>query len=260
MDVDAIYVISLNTAEERQKIMKSWYPNVNLEFFIVTRGKNPSQGCFESHQKLFEFAKAKGQNRILVLEDDAFPRFPWDIIVKKTNDALSNLKETKWDILALGYIPRRTSNTNIDSVIRINSAYGSHAYIANLPNIKFDKWNDINFDDYLFTKGKSPYISYGTYDILFEQKFEKSQISNMSSYEFSLKTIPDLLGGLENMRNVSMTCHTHVFFYFLYITLPILLFLNIIIWSATGKTGGSLFTGITFIIIIVCLLLMFLLY
>ena len=63
LDVDAIYVISLTTATERQELMKSWYPEyVNLQFFLVTRAKNPAHGCFESHQKVLKFTTTASTN------------------------------------------------------------------------------------------------------------------------------------------------------------------------------------------------------
>lgn len=260
MNVDAIYVISLITATERQKLIKSWYPpNANLQFFLVERSQNPEQGCFESHQKVFQLAKSKGYTKILILEDDAFPRYPWDDIVSKTNTALSELSNNKWDILALGYYPLRTKKTNMKDILSISITYGSHAYIANLPNIKIHKWNKITTDQLLFWKKKSPYIAYATHDILFEQKFKKSQINNLSAYEFGLTKFPELFGGLDKMRDLSTNCHVGVFAFFFILTLPLLLLTTIISGSIYGKYAILWCSLATLIISIISLFLLFLL-
>jgi hypothetical protein len=240
--------------------MKSWYPpEVKLQFFLVDRANNPEQGCFESHQNVYKDAKSKGYKRVLIFEDDAFPRFPWNDIVQKTNDALKQLETTNWDILALGYYPFRTYKTNMKNVLKIGTSYGSHAYIANVPNMKSDKWRKITNDRFLFSKRKSSYISYATYDILFEQKFEKSQINKLSAYEFGLKELPKIFGGIEGMRDLSINCHNLVLLVFGILVLPIMIIITITTWSTTGRKGGIWCLGITILLIIIALLLLFLL-
>ena len=238
LGVDAIYVISLTTATKRQELMKSWYPeDLNLHFFLVTRAKNPVQGCFESHQQLLELAKSKGYKRVLVFEDDAYPRYPWKHIVEKTNKALGYIEslKKKWDFLALGYYPFRTKKTDSPDILKIDTTYGTHAYIANISDLKIYKWNNIPVDRLFFFKRRSPYISYATHDILFEQNFDKSQISKLSAYEFGLKEFPKIFGGLENMRDISTNCHVLVLAVFI-ILLPTLIILNIIIIAKTNKS------------------------
>ena len=260
MNVDCIYVISLTTATKRQELMKTWYPpEAKLQFFLVKRAKNPEQGCFESHQNVIKDAKSKGYKRILILEDDAFPRFPWNQIVQKTNEALKQLESTYWDVLALGYYPFRTYNTNMKNVLKIGTAYGSHAYIANVTNMDIQKWDKISTDVSLFWKRYSKYTSYATYDILFEQKFEESQISKFSAYEFGLTKFPNMFGGIEGMRNLSTKCHILVLPAFGIIILPLLIIITITVWSTTGRKGGIWCLGITILSIIIALFLLFLL-
>jgi|LauGreDrversion4_2_1035121.scaffolds.fasta_scaffold06285_3 hypothetical protein len=261
LDVDAIYVISLTTATERQELMKSWYPeDVNLQFFLVTRAKNPVQGCFESHQKVLELAKSKGYKRVLVFEDDAYPRYPWKHIVEKTNKVLGELEalKKKWDFLALGYYPYRTKKTDSPDILGIDTTCGTHAYIANIPDLKIYKWNNIAVDRLFFFKRASPYISYATHDILFEQNFNKSQISKLSVHEFGLKGFPKMFGGLEHMRDASTNCHVLVLSAFI-ISLPLLFILNIIVICTSRKFIVVASGTATSILIIIGLFLLFLL-
>lgn len=262
MNVDAIYVISLTTATKRREIMKNWYPpEANLEFFIVQRSKNPSQGCFESHQKVYELARNKGYTRVLVMEDDAFPRFSWNEIVQKTNEVLLNLEDKKWDFLALGYYPLKMIKTDKNNILEIKSAYGTHAYIANIPNVKYHMWNNILADQFLFFKRKSPYISYATYDILFEQQTDESQINKLSAYSYATDTnsgLPKVFGGLEHMRDVSTNCHIGILTGII-ILFPLLFITTLLVWSAGSKKVGTIYTGVVIFIMILSLFLLFLL-
>lgn len=113
MNVDAIIVISLDTAEDRRHKMKQWYPsNIPLDFFIVKRMDNPDKGCFTSHQKVLSFAKQKKYKRVLILEDDAYPMKEWNEIVSLTNNALKEVNyvsDGNWKFLSLGYMPFTTT-------------------------------------------------------------------------------------------------------------------------------------------------------
>jgi glycosyl transferase family 25 len=247
MNVDAIYCISLNTATDRQKLMKEWWGS-SIKFHIVQRMKNPEEGCFTSHQNLLQFAKDSGYKRILVLEDDAFPNYPIDVINKKTNKALELLSGKDWDFLMIGYMPIRTKKTENQGLLKVKSAYTSHAYIANLEKFKKDPWKGIPIDIYLF---HTNFKVFATYDNLIVQNSTVSTINpkNIVNRDF----LPKLYNGIENMRNVSMHCHIHLpifFISFMIVALVILIILSVL---RKPLYGISIFFLVFFIFLIIFL-------
>ena len=245
MNVDAIYCISLNTATDRQNLMKEWWGS-SIKFYIVQRMKNTEEGCFTSHQNLLQFAKDAGYKRILVLEDDAFPNYPMDVINKNTNRALDLLSTKDWDFLMLGYLPLRTKKTEKQEVLKVKSAIGAHAYVANLEKFKKDPWKGVPIDIYFFFH--TNFKVFATYDNLIVQNSTVSTINqkNIANRDF----LPNLYNGVENMRNVSMHCNIIIPFCFFICMIVALVVL--IVLSVLGKPfyGISIFFLVFFIFLI----------
>lgn len=238
LNVDRIYVITLKDAYKRREQMKKWYKNVNLNFFIIDKMKNPEKGCFTSHQKVIIDAKKKGYKRILVLEDDAYPLYNWEYISKKSNDAM-NMNE--WDYIMLGYLPIRAKKIN-DNIVSIKCALDAHAYIVNIERVKSIPWKGDAIDHKLFCNNEN--IVYGIHPMLIVQKAEKSQIRDI--HLFIHESIPKLFGGLENMTNVACSINLLI--------LPIIIILLIlsIILILTGYVWISL---VFFVLLLLCIIL-----
>lgn len=266
MDVDAIFVISLDNADERRDKMKEWYPSdANLQFFIVQRMKNPEMGCYTSHQKVLIHAKKKGFKRILVLEDDAFPLFPWNTIITHTNNALKYLKDKSWTYLMLGYLPIRSYKTTDSNVIEVKCAYDAHAYIINVDNVKAIPWKSIPIDRLLFCGIKTSSYSnikflpneydlnrvYATTPMLITQKTTKSQINPA---HLTQKLIFELFGGEHRISEAS--CHVNI----LYAGIIIVLLLACIPFLLGFGFGGYKKTCIGFGIVLGLLFLIFIIF
>lgn len=240
MNVDGLFVISLDTDVGRRKIMQSWYPPNLLNFYIVKRMKNPEHGCYNSHQQIMIQSKKEGLKKILILEDDAYPIYQWSHIVQITNDALKTLDQhdSRWKFLLLGYMPVRSQDsiTSQSDVIEVKCAFDSHAYIANLEEFTHVPFQGIPIDAFLFCnvttqkqhKNHSKILDthhssngagvYGTNPILFRQKASKSTID--PNHVFQDKLV-EFYGNEHNMLRASMVINT--------LHPPILVFIFIII-------------------------------
>lgn len=268
MNVDAIYVITLNEAHERQKLMTEWYPKGVFEWYKVDRLKNPLRGCFRSHQEVMQLAKDKGYKRILVLEDDAFPLDTWENIVSKTNNVLGELGDN-WDYLMLGYVSIRSKKTQWNDLVKIKCAVQAHAYICNLDNFKKSKWsnntqldlflfcnNDDN-DDYNYSKALKidKYTKrkiYGIYPSLFIQKTEKSQITN---YHLAGNDFYEFLGN-DNITIVSQYCNINILL--LFVVFFVLLGIPLIIVISVGNKQSKIVGGVIFGILLIIFFILFL--
>lgn len=266
MNIDAIFVITLDTAEKRREEMKKWYPDkANLQWFIVKRLKNPKRGCYSSHQKVLRMAKEKGFKKILILEDDAFPLYSWNEIVTKTNKALKDVEnlDPNWKHLMLGYLPYSSKKTKFNNLLEMRCAADGHAYIVNVPKVKSIPWNGIQIDGFLFcgvkkkedsfilTKSSKSVGVYGIKPMLITQKAEKSQIEN---FHLLQKQMIDFFGGEDNMAEVS--CHVNILI-FLFIIFFLILFLPIILalFLADQKIPCGVVSAILFLIVFICIIL-----
>jgi len=218
MNVDGIFVISLDSSDDRRKKMLEWYPPNVLNFYLVKRMKNPEQGCYNSHQKIMMEAKQKGLNRILILEDDAYPLKSWNTIVQQTNQALLylNTHNPKWRSLMLGYLPIRSHRIkNNPNVIGIKCAYDAHAYIVNLKYFKHIPYKGIQIDTFLFCNTRkiddlfelkrNTFGVYGVNPMLFTQRTDHSTID---SGHLIQEAYIKLYGDEQKMIEFSLNAHT----------------------------------------------------
>lgn len=207
MNVDAIIVISLDTAEDRRHKMKQWYPShVPLEFFIVKRMNNPEEGCFVSHQQVLKLAKDKGYNRVLILEDDAYPMKDWNTIVTVTNNALKEVHhvDSDWKFLMLGYLPLSSRDINNKYIHRVKYAFDTHAYIINVNNVNTKVWKEKSIDQFYFCSNDKHV--YATNQVLFIQFADSSSMGD--SHLLLHDVVPILFNGIDNMTKTSYKMNT----------------------------------------------------
>lgn len=271
MNVDAIFVISLDKAEERREKMREWYPNVNLQFFIVKKNKrNPTRGCYSSHQKVIRYAKEKKLNRILIFEDDAYAMFDWNKIVHITNDALNYIDKTNsnWKYLMLGYLPFKTKKTKNPNILEVLCAADAHAYIVNLSKIRSIPWNGIPIDDFLFCNRKTPKTTgnfihkkdkddiYATKPMLFTQKTDQSYIDPTHLWQ---KGFIDFFGGEQKITDYSNDVNTLILIIFIpiWIILSLILLVLLCLNQKTKKyeTSIKVFIGLILISLLVFIIL-----
>lgn len=80
----------------------------------VSKMKAGSAGCCLSHRKAIELAKAKGFNRILLMEDDAFFKDPLDQEIGGfLGEFIEN--EKQWDMLYLGFYIKKCPYSQIST-------------------------------------------------------------------------------------------------------------------------------------------------
>lgn len=188
MNVDSVVVISVREAEERRKMIREKWScdKIKLKFHIVDRQDNPTKGCFISHIDTLREATQKNMSRVLVLEDDAVPTVSIDYLVEKVNKDIRWLNNNKpdWEYFTLGYFPIKSQKTSNEGILKLQCALLSHAYIANLENIKIPEFSGLQVDNVLFCnfqdkirKMNRKSNNYGSYPILVIQEAKDSYIN-----------------------------------------------------------------------------------
>lgn len=189
MEVDEICIISVKSAVRRRDSMQYFLPD-GVNWYITIRDPvDGKRGCWESHRSVINDAKKRGVKRILIFEDDAYCRKPWDEVVKLTNKALNRLPKD-WGIFMLGYIPMKTRKLTEDIYMSKKSVC-MHAYIVNLENIDYIPpwWVDSKHIDWYLMGLKSTYPTYLIFPCLFFQRGENTFIdksylkSNKEKYD-----------------------------------------------------------------------------
>jgi len=235
MDVDEIYVINLEKDHVRKKKFERYFSNLKVTWYTPKPHPNGGkQGCYESHRNIIESARKKGQKRILIMEDDAFPLKPLNFIIRTTNKALKQLKQSQhqWDFLLLGFFPYRTKKTDMKNVLQVHQGSCSQSYIVNLESIpKIKKYEEVkeHVDIYFFFKEKGGFRTYAVQPMLiFQNSHGDSNISPLSTlqrYETMLNF------GCDKTLEISSICNISAF-----ITLCVLFFLLLILFIITYST------------------------
>lgn len=189
------YVISLKNSKERQKrFSERFSPEVkDFNWFYATRNnENPIKGCFDSHNQVLKNAKEKGEEYILVFEDDAvfIDDFDWKKTVKTVENFLGNFKNKEWKYFSLGYLPIKTKKTEYPGILEIRCAYDAHAYLVNVNNVQVQDYKGIMPDSEMFCQGIDPIKMnknihfplgagvYASYPMIFKQEYEDSSIND----------------------------------------------------------------------------------
>lgn len=103
----AIY-INLDSRPDRRELFESQFVNLHrlypnqYTFFPVTRfsaieHEFGAVGCSKSHIECIRFAKRKGWEHVLIMEDDALVKYP-ELLVKQVNSFLSTFRDN-WDVV-----------------------------------------------------------------------------------------------------------------------------------------------------------------
>lgn len=193
LNLDKAFVISVKEADERRKQF-SECNNLDVEFFLVDRKSNPTQGNFESHYAVIKTAKDRNYKTVLIFEDDAVPMFKTEEIVKQINEFLIN-PPSDWKVLTLGYIPIKLSSTPDEHLYKVKCAYDAHAYLVNVNAIEINQWKGKAYDSHLFCHDVDPHELittpffdemdgiYAYYPMLYKQKAKKSYIAGIDLYQ-----------------------------------------------------------------------------
>ena len=143
--IDKVFVITLDSAHDRQERFKKNFSNwETFEWFKASRHPtNSHQGCFESHQKCVEIAKKRSYKYIVILEDDAqlMPQVTWSQVEKSIEDFIK-MDPSGWKYFMLGYLPIKTTKTDMPNVLDVNCAYNGQAYLVNVDNVEILKYEN----------------------------------------------------------------------------------------------------------------------
>jgi len=132
--IDAIYCINLQEQPKRFADAQSLFHYQGLcgdvIFFRPTRGRHSSLAIWTSHREVAREALRRGQQRVLVLEDDLYFLRGWASILDAIRRAVSRLPNG-WFALYLGHSPLQGYFVG-RGVMRVSSST-THAYVANRP-------------------------------------------------------------------------------------------------------------------------------
>jgi len=228
MNVDATYVISLKEDKQRRELFEKNFPKMKFNWFIVERDPDGGMaGCYRSHRRVMEMAKEKGYQRILIMEDDAFPLKPWNKIVKITNKALNQLQGKEWNFLLLGLYPYRTKKIDKPNVLKLISGSCTQSYIVNLKTTTlpppFEQVNE-HIDLYLFQEKTNggKYKNFTTYPMLiFQDSMGDSSVSPDSTLQ-RYSAMVDM--GCDRVLEMSSLFDIWVFIAFLVVLFILIIF------------------------------------
>lgn len=253
MIIDQIYVISVESSNDRREIFVKKNPDIvklsNFQWFLVEKDtEDTRRGCYDSHRNVLNDAKKQGFKNILILEDDSY------LVINFSDfkNIIDNMYlPENWNIIQLSYIPIRLTNTNIPNLLAVNCTYSTNAYLANVDLLTIPEYNDIPIDCVLFCHSLefkravfNPKINdvvsntYAYYPMLFYQDLDNSVIGNI---HFSTKKFINFFG--DSMTNIATMINTHI----LYLFSIILIILTII---AVLILSYYMFMIILFIIIV----------
>jgi len=257
LNVDAIYVISLHKDKKRRNEIKNYFKDFPVQFFLVHPKTNPEHGCYDSHERLILKAKKDNYKKVLIMEDDARPRFKAPVIKEIANKAMAvlNEKDPNWRLLMLGYLPFKTQLTEWDFLLTVQCAAGGFAYIVNVPNIQqLPKYKGTGVDIVLFCNSKKKQFDVGNilgWPIIYNKKtrtFKKLQNfgvyatrpmlishgsldkSNIDQGHLMQRNFVEFYKDEDNLTKISTQVNTvHLAFFIVAITLLSLLFFGFLL-------------------------------
>lgn len=129
---DDIVCINLRSRPDRRKYMTSLLKKLMIPCRFHTVTKHPKggrYGCFESHIQVIQDCYDKGNNAIMILEDDILPSQSYSTNLFKHAIKFMKSHKDDWDIFYLGYIP-------MDGHLRPHSFLRSHVVSKHI--VKFN--------------------------------------------------------------------------------------------------------------------------
>ena len=204
-----VYVINLDRRKDRLKSVKKQLDNHGIKFerFSAYDGNNINKykdsinkyldinnklnngqiGCILSHIKVWENVindtKIGGDELILILEDDILIDNNFKNIF---NNFINKIKDLNYNMILLGLLLRDVTKINND-VYKVNSGYGTHAYLLTKNTMKenISLFKNINEPlDHFFSKiYKKNNVYIPKYNIIKQQRNNNSDIGPGENWE-----------------------------------------------------------------------------
>lgn len=184
--IDEIYVVSLVDRTQRRELIKKELDDYDIPFtfFDAVKDDNGAKGLVITMQKLFKQVLDKGQNNVIVLEDDN--RFVLSPIpfLKQIIPQFPTSYHLMYFGLNLLTAPIKVS----ENILKIGMAYSTHAIIYNRSAIELiypllNPETSVPYDFFLSQNIQSLGKSYCTYPMLSTQRDFPSDIANFEEYE-----------------------------------------------------------------------------
>lgn len=124
------YIINLQHREDRRQHIISELTKLEISNFQIIDGIQrdiPWQGCSESHIKCIQLAKENKLPYVLILEDDVVFT---DNTIEILNNAIAEIQTLDWDMLFLGANLQNTATPVSPTLLKLQGAYTTHAYIV----------------------------------------------------------------------------------------------------------------------------------
>lgn len=206
---DKIYCISIDTRIDRRTEAKKQFADVGLlervEFVLVKKHpENQEKGIFQSHMACLGKGLKAGARRILIFEDDILLKNFQPQGLLNAEEFLKN--NPNWNGFFLGAISTKISNTDTQSVVKIQYRCLAHAYALNRPfarSIVREPWNNIPFDTLLQKNSRnffalSPMIAF-------------QSAASTDNQTFFLDKIRRFFGGLPFIQRTNEIYQRHKF-------------------------------------------------
>lgn len=178
----SIQCIHMQHRKDREELQQPWFDKYQVPFNYFFVEKSPisgQRGCFESHIRLIEEAYARGDETVLIFEDDAMPNERLDDPVLRQSIVNFMQTHSSWGMLYLGVDPdiwHGIRETNVKGIWE-GGGLNTHAYIVHrrlMEQLVGLKYTGVPIDMY-FTKVRQ---TYSVLPVVFTQAAGHSDIMN----------------------------------------------------------------------------------
>lgn len=192
--IDAIFVINLVKREDRRKHILTEFREHNIRFMFIPaqEHENGEVGLKMTFAAIFDLAKERGYERVLVFEDDAQVLVP--DVTSHIKNALAELPED-FLTLQLGANLLMPPIPHSDNLLKVRASYAAHAqlYSKEAMEILFPVLGEELAFDVLIAKYIQPLNrSYCTRKMLVTQKPFTSDIASFEQYSKNPQAFPYL--------------------------------------------------------------------
>lgn len=170
---DEVYVVSLNDRPERRILIKNELDGFNIPFtwFDAIRDENGIKGLLLSMKKLFHEILDKGQQMVIIMEDDCAFLLNAKLFLKEVLPQFPTSYHLMYLGLNLLTQPLRLS----DNILKVRQAYSTHAIIYTREAIELilpiiDTDNPVPYDILLMKNIQGLEQSYCTFPMLATQR------------------------------------------------------------------------------------------
>ena len=157
---DSVFCINLKERKDRYEQSRQLFDRLNIpvEFYFAEKKKSGKFGCFDSHVNVIRKSYHRGDEHVLIFEDDIVETPSFHESVMK--DVCKYLKKSKCEYFQLGYsildmeefVSYFTANQN-GSILNYNG-FTTHAYCLNRTGMKkvleqYENYID-NFQSFIY--------------------------------------------------------------------------------------------------------------